>query len=147
MVVGSGSATLERKDRAPQVNWQLELAPRELALPWPRLRQLRLPVSPIAGIMATSQGALYVYGGGRVDRQLGDSRWLLSPSFSAGLYHASKGKRLGGVLEFRTGLELSLRVADNVQLGVVLYHLSNGHLYHNNPGTESLLFTYRAGLR
>jgi lipid A 3-O-deacylase len=103
-------------------------------------------LAPTAGVIAGSQGALYVYGGLHVDVPLGE-RWTFSPSWAAGLYHRSVSFDLGGPLEFRTGVELAYRMANGARLGVCLYHLSNGGLFERNPGSESLVLTYSAGLR
>jgi hypothetical protein len=92
--------------------------------------------------MATAQGSLYVYGGFRFDLPLGE-RWLVSPQWAAGLYYYAGGRDLGGALEFRSGIELSRRLGERSRLGLTLYHLSNAGLYSRNPGTESLLLTYR----
>ena len=71
----------------------------------------------------------------------------MSPQWATGLYYRSPEFDLGGPLEFRTSLELSYRLAGGAQVGACLYHLSNGGLFDRNPGSESLVLTYRAGLR
>ena len=143
LAVSSGAANLLRLSENPQVNWELHFQPRDLRLP----RGLLLrELIPITGIMASSDGALYAYAGGRVERPLG-RRWMLIPSWAAGLYDRGDGKVLGGVVEFRSGVELAFRLRGLRSVGVALYHMSNAHLYHDNPGTESLLLTYGAGVR
>ena len=99
-------------------------------------------LSPTVGAMATAQGSLYVYGGLRFDLRLGEG-WQVSPQWAAGIYYHSGTNDLGGALEFRSGIELSRRLGERSRLGLTLYHLSNAGLYSRNPGTESLLLTYR----
>ena len=117
----------------------------ELRFPPLRIRWLPrfLPeLSPVAGGLFASKGTLYIYGGLRYDLPLGGS-WFLSPQLAAGLYSHERGIDLGGALEFRSGVELSRDFrGGRSRAGLLLFHLSNGHLYSNNPGTEGLAFTY-----
>jgi hypothetical protein len=99
-------------------------------------------LSPVAGGMVNSQGAFYVYGGLRADLPLG-APWELSIQFAPGLYsHGSRGFKLGGPVEFRSGIEVSRQLGDRGRVGLLLFHLSNAHIYVHNPGSESLVFTY-----
>jgi hypothetical protein len=102
-------------------------------------------VIPKAGVIAGSPGSLYVYGGAHVDFPFG-GRWTFSPGWAVGLYHRSEDFDLGGPLEFRTSLDLSYRLANGARLGVCLYHLSNAGFFTRNPGSESLVLTYSAGV-
>lgn len=122
-----------------EAGWEVRFAPRRFR--WaPRF----LPeLSPAIGAMATSQGALYVYGGFRLDLRMGAS-WRVSPQWATGLYYQDGGRNLGGPLEFRSGIELSRRLGARSRIGVMLYHLSNGGIYGYNPGSESLVLTYSA---
>jgi lipid A 3-O-deacylase len=99
-------------------------------------------LSPVAGGMGTSRGTLFAYGGFRFELPLRE-RWLVSPSWAAGLYtRDGDGKDLGGALEFRSAIELSYRLGERSRLGLCLYHLSNAGLSGFNPGTESLVLIY-----
>ncbi|HEY0514680.1 MAG TPA: acyloxyacyl hydrolase [Thermoanaerobaculia bacterium] len=99
-------------------------------------------LSPVTGAMVNSQGAFYVYGGLRADMPL-SSAWELSIQFAPGVYsHGSRGFKLGGPVEFRSGIEVSRRLADRGRIGLLLFHLSNAHIYVHNPGSESLVITY-----
>jgi len=117
----------------------------EIRFPPQRIRWLPRFVpelSPVAGGLFAAKGTLYVYGGLRYDRPLGRS-WFLSPQIAAGLYSHEQGIDLGGALEFRSGLELSREFrGGRSRAGLLLFHLSNGHLYSHNPGTEGLVLTY-----
>ena len=95
---------------------------------------------PLAGVMATSDGAFYGYGGIGLDLFFG-SRWVLTPNFAAGLYEDGDGKDLGHVVEFRSGVELAYRLDDRARIGIAFHHISNASLDDNNPGTETLVLT------
>ena len=124
-----------------EIGAELQFAPRRF-----RLFPERLPdLVPTAGVMAGAQGSLYVYGGFRFDFPLGE-RWTVSPGTAAGLYYQSDKFDLGGPLEFRTNIELAYQLPRGARLGLCFYHLSNGGLFELNPGSESLVLTYSAGL-
>jgi hypothetical protein len=101
---------------------------------------------PTAGLMARAQGSLYAYGGVRADLPWGE-HWTFSPGWAVGLFRRSPDFDLGGPLELRTSLELAYQLPGGSRLGLCLYHLSNAGLFPNNPGSESLVVTYSAGLR
>ncbi len=105
-------------------------------------------LEPAWGAMATDEHAAYLWAGFRLELPLG-RRWRLVPQSGAGLYRHGDDKDLGGPIEFRSGLELDLRVGAAHDLGLVLYHLSNAVLYEHNPGEESLvlIWTWRRGGR
>jgi hypothetical protein len=99
-------------------------------------------LAPATGVMVSTQGAFFVYSGFRCDIPLG-APWELSIQFAPGLYsHGNEGFKLGGPVEFRSGIELSRRLGDHGRLGLMLFHLSNAHIYVHNPGSESLVVTY-----
>lgn len=125
--------------RASEVGWEARFSPRRFRL-MPRFLPDAIPVT---GAMANSQGTLYVYGGFRFDFSVG-RHWTVTPSWAGGLYYpgTDRGKELGGVVEFRSGIEFGYRLPNRSRLGLALYHLSNGGLYDFNPGTESLILTY-----
>lgn len=100
-----------------------------------------LYVAPFAGIMANYDEAFYAYGGVYLDLFLGE-RLVLTPSFAVGAYGKGSSKDLGSSVEFRSQLELSVRLDNRIRLGVAVSHMSNAGLNDVNPGTESIVFTY-----
>jgi lipid A 3-O-deacylase len=139
--VSYGRYGIFRGEEAVEAGWELHFAPRRLFfLPksWPE-------IIPVAGGLTTGQGTLYAYAGVRADVPL-EGRWMVSPSWGTGLYYFGDGRDLGGALEFRSGLEISYRLAQGDRIGLCLYHLSNAALFRRNPGSESLALTYTAGL-
>jgi hypothetical protein len=103
------------------------------------------PLSPAAGAMVNSKGSLYVYAGLRGDIPLA-APWELSIQFAPGLYRPGNGFDLGGTVELRSGIELSRGLGQRGRLGLLLFHLSNAGLYTHNPGSESVVLTYRRRL-
>jgi lipid A 3-O-deacylase len=99
-------------------------------------------LKPFAGVMATTDAALYGYGGVMLDIYLG-RRFVLTPNFAAGLYTADgDGKDLGSVIEFRSGVELAYRFDNRARLGVSFHHISNASIGDINPGTETLTLVF-----
>lgn len=98
---------------------------------------------PIAGAMATSKSDFYVYGGIAAPIPISrDGRWVATPSFAPGIYSRGQGKDLGGPVEFRSAIGVTYEVLPRTWAGLTFYHLSNGVLYHHNPGNESLVLTF-----
>ena len=100
-----------------------------------------LEFRPLVGLMMTSRGSGYLYGGLNFDLLFWD-HLLISPGFAAGFYWQGKGKNLGYPLEFRSGVELAWQFSDWHRLGIHFYHLSNASLGRRNPGEESLVLYY-----
>lgn len=98
---------------------------------WDKTFQIR----PMAGIEATSDGALYGYGGFVFDIFL-TKNIFLSPSEVVGLFYRGNGKRLGSFVEFRSTIEAGYRFDNNMRLSASLGHISNAGLTSYNPGTE-----------
>jgi lipid A 3-O-deacylase len=140
IAVQAGHFSALRGTEQLEIGWEVRFAPRE----W-RLFGRKRPWTPAAGIMVTGDGAQYYYAGGRFDVELNHG-WRLTPSWALGLYNRDEGKDLGGVVEFRSAVEISRRLGRFGRLGAIFYHLSNAGLYRPNPGSESLLLTYSAGL-
>ena len=112
-----------------------------ISLEYTHDKRLFWEFKPMGGLMATFDGAFYLYGGVAVDIFLG-RRLVLTPSFAPGLYIEGGGKDLGHVVEFRSAVELTYRFSNRARLGLELYHLSNGGLDDRNPGANALMLTY-----
>jgi lipid A 3-O-deacylase len=100
-------------------------------------------LAPATGAFVNSKGGFYVYAGLRADFPL-RSPWELSIQFAPGVYSAGGqgGFKLGGPVEFRSGIEVSRQLDERDRLGLMLFHISNAHIYVHNPGSESLVFTW-----
>ncbi|MBM3198153.1 MAG: acyloxyacyl hydrolase, partial [Chlamydiae bacterium] len=104
---------------------------------FPKCHYLR----PLAGTMITNKASWYIYGGIAGDIFL-SKQWVLTPSFSPGIYLQGKGKDLHFPLEFRSSLELAFIFPNEARLGAQFYHISNASLGKKNPGAEALVFFY-----
>lgn len=94
---------------------------------------------PIGTVALTERGALYVACGFGCELYLTE-RLIFTPSFAPGLYYNGNGKKLGHPVEFRSGLELAYQMKNKSRIGTQLYHISNAHLAHRNPGANALIF-------
>jgi len=95
-----------------------------------------LSLRPAAGVLAGSQGQLFVFGG--VSRDLTLGRVVVTPLFAAGVYEPGGGLDLGNPLEFRSAVEVSWAFDGGVRAGVQLAHTSNAGLGVRNPGHEGI---------
>lgn len=95
---------------------------------------------PAIGFAAAENGASFFYSDVRYDYWLNE-RWVLIPSFGAGLFDEGDGLDLGSRLEFRSGIEIARRFHGEYRIGVALFHLSNGGTAGENPGTEALVLS------
>ena len=110
-------------------------------LDWIELwRWSRVAVVPAFGAMANEDDSAYGWAGFAIKIPLG-ARWRLVPTLAAGAYERGDGKNLGGVLEFRSSLEVAVRPNERTAIGLEFYHLSNAGLHELNPGTNSLVLT------
>lgn len=130
-----------RDGESYEIGAELQFSPRRFEF----LPRFVPDLIPVAGVIASAQGALYGYGGLRFEVPLG-SRFVFGACTGAGLLYEAHAKDLGGPLEFRSGLELAYRLPDESRIGLMLYHLSNAGLAKPNPGSESLVLTYNSGL-
>ena len=99
-----------------------------------------------AGGMVTSDNAAYVFGGLRRDLRAGEN-WGISLGFGVGLWETGDGLDLGGLVEFRSSIELFAEVTDRSRLGLMFYHLSHAGIYEENPGSNSLVLLYGRRLK
>ena len=100
---------------------------------------------PLAGVMATSDGAFFAYAGVGIDVFLGN-RFVVTPSFAPGFYAEGGGLDLGYPLEFRSQLAIAYRFDDRSRLGIAISHMSNTSIVDENPGTESAVIYYSVPL-
>jgi lipid A 3-O-deacylase len=103
-----------------------------LEVRWP---EWRWGLRPAAGVLVTNDVAGYVYGGFRYDIRLSE-KWTLTPHTAAGLYVDGDDSDLGGPIEFRSGLDLTLRVSSELSVFASYSHISNASIFDDNPGTN-----------
>ena len=97
-------------------------------------------LSPITGVLFTTDSAGYVYTGVQAQYKLGALN--LTPSFTPGIYHEGDGKDLGHLIEFKSELQISLDLSKTSELGFSYNHISNASLGDKNPGANSYMFNF-----
>jgi lipid A 3-O-deacylase len=102
-------------------------------------------LAPFVGLMGTSAGAFYGYGGFGFDINFG-ARWVLTPNIAGGYWYRGGGTNLGSWWEFRSGAELDYRFDNHGRLGVAFYHMSNAGLTRQNQGEQAVLLVYTVPL-
>jgi lipid A 3-O-deacylase len=102
-------------------------------------------VHPWVGLEANSDGGIWGGFGIAADLKLSE-QWIITPSTSVGLYGEGDSKDLGGVVQFRSGLELAYKFENAHRLGLELTHMSNASIYDSNPGTEVISVNYHMPL-
>lgn len=105
-----------------------------------RLRPRGWNLVPTWGVSGTEEGSVWLYGGVRRDLALAKG-WFVTPGFAISVYEKGDGKDLGGVVEFRSSLELAYESGRGNRVGVTFYHLSNSGFYDRNPGSNSLILS------
>ena len=97
-------------------------------------------LSPITGLLFTSDNAAYIYTG--VQGQYSIGALNIIPSFTPGFYNQGDGKDLGHAIEFKSEIQLSLDLPRDSQFGFSYNHLSNASLGDKNPGANSYMFNF-----
>lgn len=101
----------------------------------------RFGLVPAVGFAWVDNDASYAYA--ELKRDFWFTNGLvLTPSFGLGRFDPSLDFHLGQALEFRSGLELAYEMRDGYRVGVALFHLSNGGLADENPGSELLVASF-----
>jgi lipid A 3-O-deacylase len=94
-------------------------------------------LNPITGVMANTDGGFFIFAGITMDIPF-TNFLILTPSFAPGYYNKGKGKDLFFTLEFRSKLELALKLINDIRIGVSISHISNASLGPPNPGAENV---------
>ena len=97
-------------------------------------------LSPITGLLFTSDNAAYIYTGVQAQYSIGALNII--PSFTPGFYNQGDGKDLGHAIEFKSEIQLSLDLSRDSQFGFSYNHLSNASLGDKNPGANSYMFNF-----
>lgn len=101
----------------------------------------RYRLVPSVGIAVGDNHSNFIYAELRRDFRFAE-HWVLTPSFGLGRFNNRPRFNLGQSLEFRSGLEVSRQFNQGYRLGVALFHLSNGGLSDQNPGTEEVVLSF-----
>jgi len=100
-------------------------------------------LKPLLGGMINTDEGVFGYFAFAAPYVWGEGKYEIEPSVGIGAYSRGDSAPLGGVAQFHLGLGFSAQVTETGRLGVLLAHISNGHILHDyNPGTNSLLLTW-----
>lgn len=100
---------------------------------------------PVVGAAANNDDSYWLCSGVRYDFNF-SSHWLLTPNIAVTYYEQNDGKDLGSSFQVRTGIDLAYQVSDSSRISLGVYHLSNASTSDENPGADSLIFTYSRSL-
>ena len=106
-----------------------------------RFHKIDWQLKPFSGLMANTDGAVYLYSGFYIDIPLASFLYI-TPSFAPGFYHKCNSKQLDFAIEFRSQIEMSIRLENNIRVGVSFSHISNASFGEENPGVESIAVIY-----
>jgi len=104
-----------------------------------RFAKKLLFLHPLTGAMVNTDGAFFVFAGIIMDINL-NNFLVLTPSFAPGYYNKGNSKELFYALEFRSKLELALKLINDIRIGISISHISNASLGPPNPGVENYAF-------
>lgn len=72
------------------------------------------------------------------------NKLTLSPSFAPSLYGSLKdGKSMGYPLEFKSQIKIKYDLLNNSSISLYYNHLSNANIGSWNPGSDTILFSFR----
>lgn len=111
-----------------------------------RFHKKYLIFSPIVGMMVMGDGSKYFYSGVNLSHYFG-KQFIVTPNFAVGGFYNGGEKNLGGIIEFRSGIEIGYWIIKNLMVGAAFHHISNASIYRKNPGTETLSLILTIGSR
>jgi len=98
---------------------------------------------PVVGAFINSDKGRYAYGGIQWEFDILPHQLYIIPSTAVGAYAAGDdSKKLGGTVEFRSGVEVAYQLECGHRIGLAFDHISNAGIYNDNPGTETLTLSY-----
>jgi hypothetical protein len=110
-----------------------------------RLGEKIYAIGPLLGIMANTDGGVFGYVGIYTD--IRKKHWVVTPSTDVGGYAKGGSKDLGGIFQFRLGIEIAREFDNGSRLGIGITHISNAGIHDSNPGVESISLFYSTPLR
>lgn len=90
------------------------------------------------GFSVGNDGALWAGAGLTYDVFGEPDPFFAQLHFMPGLYAPNGGFDLGGLIEFRSGIEFGYETDNGLRIGISYDHKSNGSLFDQNPGIETV---------
>ena len=104
------------------------------------LGRKRGPFGNAAGLSVGENGETWVGFGSTYTHHFGRSGAYAELHSMPGLYFDNGGFDLGGVVAFRSGLELGYETRQGWRMALSYDHRSNAGIYDENPGVETVQF-------
>jgi hypothetical protein len=105
-----------------------------------RIGQKIYGIGPAIGLMANTEGGVFGYALAYSDLKYRD--FVFTPFAGLGGYSKGDSSDLGGIFQFRLGLDAAYQFPNRHRLGLQLAHISNAGSHSYNPGEEELYLTY-----
>lgn len=96
------------------------------------------PFGHAIGFSVGENGELWLGAGQTWKADIGRSGWYTELHAMTGLYEPNGGADLGGLIEFRSGIEIGYENRNGWRYGLSYDHRSNLGIYANNPGIETV---------
>ncbi len=103
-------------------------------------RYARGPFQFTYGASVTEDGGLWVGLGNTTTYFTPNDRWYAQFHTMPGLYAKGNDVDLGGVIEFRSGVEFGYQNRKGTRFSLSFDHRSNAGIYSDNPGLETVQF-------
>lgn len=100
----------------------------------------RGPFGEAAGLSVGENGEVWVGYGSTYTHHFGRSGLYTELHAITGLYFDNGGFDLGGLIEFRSGIELGYEAKQGWRAALTYDHRSNAGIYDDNPGIETVQF-------
>jgi lipid A 3-O-deacylase len=97
-------------------------------------------VVPVFGAFVTADSAAMIYSGAKIDYRFGS--FVVTPSFTPGIYSKGNGKDLGHAIEFKSQINLGFELGSNINVSAGYSHVSNASFGDKNPGANSYSFNF-----
>lgn len=98
------------------------------------------PFGHAIGFSYGENGELWLGAGQTWKVDFGRSPWYTELHAMVGLYEPNGGFDLGGLIEFRSGIEVGYENRKGWRYALSYDHRSNADIYSNNPGVETYQF-------
>ncbi|KPQ08248.1 MAG: Lipid A 3-O-deacylase (PagL) [Rhodobacteraceae bacterium HLUCCA12] len=97
---------------------------------------------PTVGASLSNRGEGWVGAGLAYTWRAAQQPGFLRVAVMPGLYRQGNGRNLGGAIEFRSSLEVGLRLRSGGEVALGVAHRSNAGIYNTNPGLNTAYLGY-----
>jgi lipid A 3-O-deacylase len=102
-------------------------------------------LNPVLGLLSSTQGSIYGYGGMRLGFPLSDT-WRYENAVGLGGYRQGDGPDLYSTFEFFLDVSILRSISANSRIGIQLFHISNAGIVTKDPGSNNYLAVFEYAL-